>query len=198
MLLDEPDLVVCIEAKWGEDGMGSCSCARDSGEASPGEGGRCSARVLERHHYWEAAELMGLPARADGEVCPIATGYQAVRNVAAALALGGGRRRAVFALLYDGRNPYFAGVAESGWPGWPRVLEHTLQPMRDAVEFRHRTWQDLLGRLPLDRATTEWALAKHRLSTGHEHIDPEPAEMEQELWDEASRSPEAKPSEAAD
>ena len=47
-----------------------------------------------------------------GEYCPISTSYRAVRYVAAAKALAGNRPRgAVFALVYDDRNPYFRGPA---------------------------------------------------------------------------------------
>lgn len=67
----------------------------------------------------------------------------------------------MFALLYDADNPYFAGVG--GWPSWPRVLERALGRHEDKLLFRSVSWQELLPRLPLDRATREWLRVKHRL-----------------------------------
>ena len=136
--------------------MGTCSCAQAGGDPIVG---RCSPAVLERHAYWLAAEQsFGLPPRGDGFLCPISLGYQAIRNVAAVRALRG-NRRGVFALIYDETNPYFRQTGK--WPGWPAVLSDALAD--SDVEFAAVSWQDLVGRLPLDAATRQWARAKHAL-----------------------------------
>jgi hypothetical protein len=84
-----------------------------------------------------------------------------VRNVAAALALAGPQQTAVFALLYDAENPYFRGNGE--WPGWPAVLHHTLDGVHPQLQFRTRSWRELVRGLPLDDAARAWASEKHGL-----------------------------------
>ena len=106
--------VVCLEAKYQEEGIGQCSCSRTDPGASLV--GRCSAKVLERDLYWKTAgDVFGLRDREDGRQCPIAVSYQAIRNVAAARALANGRHE-MFALAYDERDPYFTGAGD--WRGW--------------------------------------------------------------------------------
>lgn len=86
-------LVLCVEAKWTEPGLGTCSC---DGRAT----GECSKRVLGRATYWSTAErVFGLAAREIGDQCPIQAGYQAVRNAAAATGLSRRSRRGVRAGL---------------------------------------------------------------------------------------------------
>jgi hypothetical protein len=166
------DVVVCAEIKWSERGLGSCSCSRDEDETSVSTPGieeeddgepaiaECSERVLKREGYWQAArEIFDLPDRVPGSYCPISTAYQAIRNVAAARALAGGRR-AVFALIFDERNPYFSTCGD--WPGWPAVLAATL-PDRTNFHFRAIAWQQLVKKLPLDENAGTWAREKHRL-----------------------------------
>jgi hypothetical protein len=90
----------------------------------------------------------------------VSTAYQAVRNVAAAVALAGSERRAVFVLVYDERNPYFAGAGD--WPGWPAALEHTLADT-DRVVFKAISWQALAPQLPVDANVRRWARERHQL-----------------------------------
>lgn len=67
-LVDAPDWVLCLEAKWTETGMGTCSCTT----APTPTGADCSKRVLERTAYWETAhELFGLPDRDSTRACPL-------------------------------------------------------------------------------------------------------------------------------
>ena len=149
-LVQTSKLVVCLEAKRGEDGMGRCSCPPGASAVAD-----CSEKVLNRPLYWQAAyELLDMPDREPGKPCPVSLGYQAVRSVAAARHLATGSRTPVFALVYDAENPYFAGAG--AWPGWPRVLEQALRRHEDKLLFRSVSWQELLPRLPLAHATREW------------------------------------------
>jgi hypothetical protein len=63
-----------------------------------------------------------------------------VRNVAAALALAAPEQDAVFGLIYDAENPYFAGSGD--WPGWPDALRTTLEETESGLRFRAVSWQD--------------------------------------------------------
>ncbi len=160
-LVEDPESVICLEAKWVEEGIGGCSCANGGGHPATG---RCLARVLERPAYWEtASEIFGLPGRREGEPCPLSFTYQAVRNVAAGLALAGEERSAVFALLYDVENPYFVGCGE--WPGWAEALTVTLEGAHPRLRFHAARWQDLVAHLPIDDDVRDWAGDKHGLIT---------------------------------
>jgi hypothetical protein len=92
--------------------------------------------------------------------------YQAVRNVAAALALAGQGQQAVFALIYDQENPYFGGYGD--WPGWPAALHATLDHAHPGLSFRSVSWQELTPLLPSDGAV----YAGRPKSTGY--TGPEP------------------------
>lgn len=157
-LVETEDTIICTELKWAEEGLGRCSCG--AGKPAVAD---CAARVLDRSAYWETAhELFFLPERVPGKQCPISAGYQAVRNVAAACALSGGRTP-VFVLLYDADNPYFR--ATNGWPGWPDVLQDTLADADRGglLRFRAISWQELVPKLPLSTAERKWATEKHGL-----------------------------------
>lgn len=155
-LVDAPDLVLCVEAKWAEEGLGTCSCPPPARATSD-----CSSKVLGRPLYWEAArEALGLPDREKGAPCPMGMAYQAVRNAAAAKALAVDRLP-VFALIYDERNPYFGGCGD--WPGWPAVLDATINE-RAVVKFASVSWQQLAPSLDLDDNVREWAREKHQLA----------------------------------
>ena len=121
----------------------------------------CSPLVLNRAAYWTTSTtVFGLPARVPGEACPISCAYQAIRCAAAARALAGTSRRAVFVLLYDSRNPYFRSTG--GWPGWPAMLEEALASgTGEEVTFRALSWQGLLDHLPRDPRLIGWAKEKH-------------------------------------
>jgi hypothetical protein len=174
LLIDDHGFLVCIEAKLWEAGMGSCSCGKDDSAAAfvdedeieptpPQERGACSQRVRKRAHYYDAAQqILGLPARTDHKPCPIAAGYQAIRNIAAARALANGRD-AVFALFFDARNPYFVG--EGDWPGWARVLAD-LSSGQDTVSVRTCSWQRLLGSGAVPGDVVDWTHEKHGLLPG--------------------------------
>lgn len=157
-LVEDDGAVVCVEAKFGEDGMGRCSCSAGATAVAD-----CSAKVLSRPLYWETArDVFFLPERSHGSPCPIASSYQAIRNSAAARALANGRR-AVFVLVYDQRNPYFHSVG--AWPGWPTLLTSTLKDAErlDLLTFRAVSWQELLPQLPLEESALTWAREKHAL-----------------------------------
>lgn len=161
VLVDDPSVLICIEAKWREDGIGTCSCGPDGG--NPLEG-RCASRVEQRPAYWRAArELLGLPDREPPGPCPISAAYQAVRSAAAARALAGPDRLAVFALVYSKDNPYFA--ATGAWPGWPSVLAEAVAEHADPSHFRFAaiSWQELMPLLALDDEARSWASEKHGL-----------------------------------
>lgn len=131
------------------------------GDAAAAVGG-CSAKVLGRDRYWQTAnEVFGLPERQAGKPCPLSFTYQAVRNVAAALALAKHGQEPAFGLIYDAANPFFAGCGE--WPGWPAALRTTLDDVGAPVRFAAVSWQELLGVLPLDPAAAAWASEKHGL-----------------------------------
>lgn len=149
------NLVLCVEAKWTEDGLNPCSC-RNPLVAD------CSSRILERPLYWEAAQkFFGLPERRSGSPCPLHPGYQAIRNAAAAEALANGRE-AAFGLIYDAENPYFGGAGY--WPGWPTVLRETIADQAGgAIRFASCSWQELIVSLPIDNDVRSWAHEKHGL-----------------------------------
>lgn len=142
--------VLVAEAKFTERGLGQCSC---QGRKL----GVCSARVLERPYWSVASKEMGL-AR-ETPPCSLSLTYQAVRNVAAAQAIAGARST-TFLLLYDDRNPYFAGAR--AWPGWVRVLSQIMR--RSRTTFASLSWQELLASVDLDPEVEEWARKKHRLA----------------------------------
>jgi hypothetical protein len=161
VLVDDLGAAICIETKWREPGVGTCSCGRDGG--SPLQG-RCARRAEGREAYWEAAEeLFGLPRREPPGPCPLSPAYQAVRNAAAARALAGPERVGVFALVYDANNPYFRETGD--WPGWPALLAAAAALNADPARFRFAavSWQELVPRLPLDPETRAWAAEKHGL-----------------------------------
>jgi hypothetical protein len=154
-LVEDDAAVICCECKWVENGFG-CTCP---GAAT----GACRPGIYKCAAYWEAADdLFALPkhVHASGP-CRLGFAYQAVRNAAAALKLAGDDRTAVFALIYNADNPYFAGHGQ--WPGWATVLQHTLDGAHPQLEFRALTWQNLMRQLPLTDAARAWASEKHGL-----------------------------------
>jgi hypothetical protein len=157
----DDDLVICVECKWVEAGIGQCSCKRAGGDPASG---MCRPEVRDhRPRYWETArEVFGLPGREDGQPCPLSPSYQAVRNVAAALELSKPTGIGVFALIYDESNPYFTGCGD--WPGWPTALRHVLDKAHSHLLFRAVSWQKLFPVLPFDHAVFEWAATKHGLA----------------------------------
>jgi Restriction Endonuclease associating with ARP len=159
VLVDDPAVVIGIETKWREHGVGACRC-RGAG-VGPNAGEQCARRVEERATYWEAAEdVLGLPARAAGAPCPISPVYETVRHAAALHALAGDRP-AVLAQIYDADNPYFAETGD--WPGWPALLDEATEPA-EGFRFVAISWQELVPLLPLDEPTQEWAAKKHGLA----------------------------------
>jgi hypothetical protein len=117
--------------------------------------------------YWVVARALGLEGPAPPMPCQLGLAYQGVRNAAAALEMTGLRRRAVFGLLYDERNPYFAGSGV--WPGWVTVLRAATEVARQRPESRNlrfaaASWQQLLAWLPKQLGTVvDWAAEKHGL-----------------------------------
>jgi hypothetical protein len=150
-VLDRKRTIVA-EAKFTERGLGRCSCEmRDAGV--------CSERVLERP-YWEVASRDMALERQAGR-CSLSLAYQAVRNVAAAQAIAAAQRSSAFLLLYDIRNPYFAG--SRGWPGWITML---TQLMADSTTpFIPLPWQELLARVDVDSPVKRWAAEKHGIAS---------------------------------
>jgi Restriction Endonuclease associating with ARP len=161
VLVDDPEVVIAIESKWREHGIATCLCRGDG--VGPAAGLRCSRRVEQRDPYWDAAATIGLGEREEGAPCPISPAYQAVRNCAAVRALAGPERLAVFALLYDEHNPYFA--PSDDWPGWPGLLDEAISTHADSDDLRFAaiSWQQLVPTLPLDDSTRAWAGDKHGL-----------------------------------
>jgi len=158
LLVDDPAALLCIECKWTETGIGACSCGKNAATIAD-----CGKTVLARDRYWQvASEVFHLPERRPGEPCPLSFTYQAVRNVAAALALARPDQEPVFGLIYDAENPYFSGCG--AWRGWPAALHATLDAVDAPVRFVAISWQELLPLLPLDSATVTWASEKHGLS----------------------------------
>lgn len=152
-------LIMCIECKWAEAGVGACSCDRAGGDPKTG---KCRPAVLnDRPLYWSTAKgVFFLPDRVEGYPCPLSPVYQVVRNVAAALALRPQGGLALFGLIYDAHNPYFAGCGD--WPGWPPVLAEALDG-HEHLRFRSVAWQELIGLMELDDNVRDWAREKHGL-----------------------------------
>jgi len=161
-LVKDSGLVISVECKWREDGLGACSCPKYGGEPATGA---CRDVIRDkRPAYWSTAKDVFLLAdRTDGQPCPLSPVYQAVRNAAAALKLSEPDGTAVFGLIYDANNPYFSGHGE--WPGWPVVLRDALASTEQPrVWFRAISWQELMPLLVLDDATRAWAHEKHGLT----------------------------------
>ena len=162
VLVDDPSILIGIETKWREHGIGTCLC-RGAG-VSPLEG-RCAPRVERSEPYWDAArEYLGLELREPLGPCPISPAYEAVRHAAALRALAGPDRPTLLALLYDADNPYFTAAGE--WPGWPELLREAVEENAnpDLFSFAAIAWQELMPLLPLDEQTVAWAADKHGLS----------------------------------
>jgi len=160
-LVTDPGVVICIECKWCEEGLGKCSCASRPG-CDPATGACYAVMRDERPALWAtAAERFGLPALSEGQPCPLSPVYQAVRNAAAAMNLRPDGGIGVFGLIYDADNPYFAGCGE--WPGWVAVLARALPDVHSDLRFRAVSWQDLMPVLVLDDAARAWAHEKHGL-----------------------------------
>ena len=172
LLVEGEDVLLCLEAKLWEQGLGSCRCGQEKSDAdsadeapelepsSAQERAACSARILERPAYWSAGrEVLGLPERIEGRPCPIAASYQAVRNVAAARALADARSPA-FALFYDERNPYFSPLRRMA-----RLARgaHRFDPGRERgqVPLMFVAEASRSGAVPTD--VVEWARDKHGL-----------------------------------
>lgn len=156
-LVRDTSALLCIECKWAEAGIGGCGCGNAAAKVAD-----CSEKVLDRPKYWSTAyEVFGLPERESGKPCPLGFTYQAVRNVAAALALADGGQQPVFGLIFDAQNPYFAGCGD--WPGWPAALDATLNAAGAPVRFAAVSWQELLPLVPLDPSAAAWASEKHGL-----------------------------------
>jgi hypothetical protein len=160
--VEDPTVVIGIEAKWRQHGVGACLCRGDG--VGPGPGEHCSRRVESRAPYWEAAgAVIGAPERPEGAPCPISSLYEVIRHAAALRTLAGPDRAAVLLLLYDAQNPYFASTDE--WPGWPDLLDEAISAVADPDDFRFvaLSWQELVPSLPLDEPTRTWAADKHGL-----------------------------------
>jgi hypothetical protein len=158
LLIDDPNVLIGVDTKWREHGVGTCLCRGDG--VGPLEGQRCSPRVEQRDAYWEAAAgVFGLGLREPGAACPISPVYEAVRHAAALRALAGDRP-AVLVLIYDADNPYFAPTGD--WPGWPALLEEAVED-GERFGFAAISWQELAPLLPLDEQTRAWAAEKHGL-----------------------------------
>jgi hypothetical protein len=158
VLIDDPAVLIGIETKWREHGVGTCLCRGEG--VGPLEGEHCSRRVEQREAYWEAAaDVLGLGPREPDEPCPISPVYEVVRHAAALRALAGDRP-VVLALVYDADNPYFAPTGD--WPGWPALLEQAVEA-GERFRFAAISWQELTPMLPLDEPTRAWAADKHGL-----------------------------------
>jgi hypothetical protein len=160
-LVDDPTALICIETKWSEQGLGYCSCGPDGGNPI-----QAAARGASR-----GATPTGTP-QLSYSVCrrasrrgPVRSAFPTRRcaNAAAARALAKAGQLAVFALIYDAKNPYLAG--SGAWPGWPLVLAQTVEANADPQQFRFAaiSWQELLRLLQLDEETWAWAVEKHGL-----------------------------------
>ncbi len=161
-LVDDSNVLIGVETKWREHGIGGCLCRGDG--VGPEAGERCSRRVETRAPYWASADdVLGLGGRAPGAPCPISPVYELVRHAAALRALAGPERLAVLALLYDAANPYFA--ASGDWPGWPALIRAAVSESSDPDDFRFvaLSWQELVPELPLDQPARAWAADKHGL-----------------------------------
>ena len=68
-----------------------------------------------------------------------------------------------FGLIYDDRNPYFAGAGE--WPGWAALLDAAAGEQAEIV-VRAISWQRLIPLLPTRgrREVIRWAEEKHGLT----------------------------------
>ena len=162
VLVDDPNVLIGIEVKWREHGIGACLCRGDGRGAArrrallaPGGGAR---RLLGRR-----ARAVGLPAREPARPARSAPSYEAVRHAAALRALAGPDRPAVLALALRRREPLLRArrrlarlAAAAGRGG---------RPSADAGGFRFAaiSWQELVPLLPLDDQTRAWAADKHGL-----------------------------------
>jgi hypothetical protein len=63
-------LVACIECKWSESGLGTCSCEKDR-DGSPLPGNPCAARVAARSAYWRVADEFSVFRAGDSAFSPV-------------------------------------------------------------------------------------------------------------------------------
>jgi hypothetical protein len=147
-----PRGVAALEAKYMEKEWGRCRCKRR-------DEGQCDDRILHDRPYWKVArEILGLVGPKPPQHCQLSLAYQAVRNVAAVLEMTDLRAGGSFGLLYDARNPFFAGAGE--WPGWANWLQadHAAR-----VVVRAISWQEIIELVP-SRGRGDvyrWACKKH-------------------------------------
>ena len=105
-----------------------------------------------------ASSTLGLDREEESGRCSLSLAYQAIRNMAAATAIAGGRASG-FLLLYDERNPYFRGTG--GWPGWTGLFRSLAA--ESPVPFNALSLQELLTRVVVDENVRTWAREKHGL-----------------------------------
>lgn len=145
----EGGIVATIEAKFTEEGFGTCRYPlnRCSGfwHEKPGIPFGCPMALPTRNkntasRYWAIAQELGFmkdpPAKA--MICPLWAGYQAVHNLAETRYLFANCR---WILLYDERNPYFSG--NDKFQGWISVLEKL-----GTLNWSPISWQRLLRACP--------------------------------------------------
>ena len=161
VLVDDPAVLIGIETKWREHGVGTCLCRGDG--VGPLEGEHCSRRVEQRDAYWEAAaDVLGLGAREPGGALPDQPGLRGRAPRGGAARAGRPDRPAVLALALrrrqpllrrDGRLARLAGAARA----------RRSRPRRAGFRFAAISWQELVPLLPLDEPTRAWAADKHGL-----------------------------------
>lgn len=169
LLIETDKLVIAVECKRFESGIGRCSCRVPNPDGPPPKtlpgwpDCACKPDVLGRTAYWRVArDHFGLPERLAGIPCPIALSYQAIRNVAALEALRGDRQ-GVLVVVYDLENPYFRPTG--AWQGWPSMLSYTLgSPTSENIGFNAVSWQELVPLLLEDPRHREWASALHGIT----------------------------------
>lgn len=154
VLAQTSEIVLAIEVKWTEQGLGTCRCGANARAVSA-----CARVVRGRSAYWSAALTCLDAGYTPGAPCQVGLGYQAVRLFAAARALAGPDRRWAVLLIYDARNPYFGGAGE--WPGWAEALAQATDA--STAPFVAVSWQELVGLLPRDESLEDWLANKHDL-----------------------------------
>lgn len=155
-LVETSRVVICTEAKRGEDGMDGVAARQ------------ALRRLQTAPRKCSTARSTGRPPTTCSE-CRIAGPGDRARSALAIRRFARSPRRATSrqpddvrsSPSHDADNSYFR---ETGaWPGWPRLLEYTLGAREDEIQFRAISWQELLPLLPLDDEVRRWLRVKHRL-----------------------------------
>jgi len=163
---------VAIECKLMEDGFGACSRTRISPQDSTyaqqfcdgnyrvqrNRMKRCSLTEIGVRYWHHIPNVLDWDPESNLSPCPLRNNYQLARNVLA-IAPDGNAASGHALVIYDARNPAFAGGGEG-----QRSLGEVTGALKDKRLLRRISWQELvahLRRAGLTMSLAEKVLAKY-------------------------------------